>query len=47
MLDPLLPGFLGNIFVNTLAELAGIGWKVQPFGFIAKLDAVHHTCHCG
>src|SRR6266699_3488289 len=45
VLDPALPGFLGNALVDALAELTGVGWQVQPFGLAPELDALHHPCH--
>src|SRR6266436_1188052 len=45
VLDPGLPGFLGDVLVDALAELARVGREVEPFRVAAELDALHHTCH--
>jgi hypothetical protein len=44
-LDPSLPGFLGYIFKNPLAERAGIGRTIQPFGFTSQFYALNHSSH--
>src|SRR5713226_228224 len=43
MLDPQLPGFLGNVFVNALAQLAFPGDAIEAGHFVAELDALHHA----
>ena len=44
-LDPLLPGFLGDVLENLLADGAGQGREVQPLGFLAQLDAIDGSAH--
>ena len=40
MLDPHLPGFLGDAFVNLLAERMTLKWNlVQAFHFLLELHA--------
>src|SRR5712671_2350189 len=43
MLDPELPGFLRNAFVDTLAEFALPRRAVEAGQIAAELDAVHHA----
>src|SRR5262249_42009332 len=43
--DPTLPGFLAHVLVDALAELAGIGRKVEALGFSAELDAMDGAGH--
>ena len=43
--QPLLPRFLAHAFVDALAQLARVRGEVQPFGFMAELDAVDGTGH--
>src|SRR5690242_18822528 len=45
LLEPLLPGFLADAFVDALAQLAGIGREVEALGFAAELDALDGACH--
>src|SRR6266436_1188053 len=45
VLDPGLPGFLGDVLIDALAEFARVGGEVQPFRVAAELDAFHHPCH--
>src|SRR5258707_7110070 len=45
MLDPGLPGFLGDVLVDALAEFARVRGKVEPFRVAAELDAFHRPCH--
>ncbi|CAI06694.1 hypothetical protein ebA1085 [Aromatoleum aromaticum EbN1] len=45
VLHPLLPGFLGHILENALAQRARHRRQVQPFRFAPKLDAIDHTGH--
>ena len=42
---PLLPGFLGYALEDAAAEFARHRREIQPFGFLAQLDAVDHPCH--
>src|SRR5688572_6360407 len=45
VLQPALPGFLGNVLVDTLPELAGVRRIVEAFGFDAEHHAFHRSCH--
>ena len=45
--EPLLPGFLRNIFENALAKLTGIRRPIEAFRFAAELDALDHSSHSG
>ena len=45
--QPVGPGLFAHVFPDSLAELAGVGRKVESFGFGAELDAVDHACHRG
>src|SRR5450759_6031728 len=44
MLDPLLPGFLGYVFPEALAQFSRVGREIQTLGLAAELDAFHHSC---
>src|SRR5690606_36385794 len=43
--QPVLPGLFGYLFVDSLADFAGIGREIQSFGQLAELDAVDHPGH--
>jgi hypothetical protein len=45
MLDPALPRFLGDFFVDTLAELARIRRAVKSLRFSSEFDAFHQPGH--
>src|SRR4051812_47766155 len=45
LLEPLLPGFLGDVLPDPLAELAGIRREIEALGLAAELDALHHPSH--
>jgi hypothetical protein len=47
LLHPLSPGFLADFFPEALAQRAGVGRKVQAFGFFTELDAFDEACHGG
>src|SRR5580704_8674601 len=43
MLNPELPGFLGDVVIDTLTELALPRYAVEPFHLSAKFDALYHA----
>src|SRR5579864_87892 len=45
LLEPRLPGFLRNAFVNALAKFAGQRREIEAFGFLAELCALNRTSH--
>ena len=44
---PLLPGMLGNIFVDLLTFGPGVGGNRQAREFLVVLAALHHAAHAG
>jgi phosphate transport system protein len=45
LLEPLLPGFPGDVLPDPLAQRAGVGRVFQPLGFAAELHALHRSSH--
>ena len=45
MFKPACPGFLADVLLNLLAELAGIGCEIEAIGFFAEFDALNCACH--
>jgi hypothetical protein len=45
VLEPLLPGFLGHVLEQALAELARVRREIETFRLAAELDALHHPGH--
>src|SRR5579862_6871466 len=45
MPQPLRPGFLGYVLVDSLAELARVRREVEPFRLSSELHAFHHSGH--
>src|SRR5688572_15392536 len=40
LLEPLLPGFLGDVLEDTLAQCARIRWKIKAFCLAPQLYAI-------
>src|SRR5690554_1909026 len=45
ILHPLLPRFLGHVFIDALAQIARHRRALQAFGFAAEFDAIDRTAH--
>ena len=45
VLEPVGPGLLAHTFPNALAQIAGVGRKVQAFCLGAEFDALKGACH--
>ena len=41
--DVRIPGH--RLTVVQMAQIAGVGRQIQPFGFVTQFDAVDHACH--
>src|SRR3954471_2082555 len=45
LLQPALPGFLADVFVDALAQFTGVRGEIEAFGLATELDAVDRAWH--